>query len=61
MIGAFHRLAPGVTPVKGFRMEKVLLGNALLVFITLVSEHEALVAVRGRACSFNSVESTQCA
>jgi hypothetical protein len=40
-------LASGVAPVKGLRKEKVSLGDAVVVFITLVSEHEALVALPG--------------
>ena len=40
-------LALGVAPVKGFPKENVSLGDALLVFITLVSQHEALVALPG--------------
>jgi hypothetical protein len=40
-------LASGVAPVKGFPKEKLSLGDAVVVFITLVSEHEALVALPG--------------
>jgi hypothetical protein len=48
MIGAFRQLVSGVVPVKPLSKEKVLLGNALQVCFTMVSEHhEALVALPG--------------